>query len=75
MRGVGREPDAEFPAYMDLDPFTGPVKPLPADPAALFVGVLELYKNVDGLAARVAPRTDRVPGAQPTCRRQRFASR
>jgi len=63
VRAVGRDPDAEFPAYMDLDPFTGPVKPLPAEPTALFVGVLELYKNIDGLAVawRLAQR--RVPGA------------
>ena len=30
VRALGREPDAEFPAYMDLDPFMGPVKPLPS---------------------------------------------
>ena len=28
-REVGREPAAEFPAFMDLDPFLGPVRPLP----------------------------------------------
>ncbi len=63
VRAVGREPDAEFPAYMDLDPFTGPVKPLPADPTALFVGVLELYKNVDGLAVAWRLAQGRVPDA------------
>jgi glycosyltransferase involved in cell wall biosynthesis len=62
-RAVGREPDAEFPAYMDLEPFTGPVKPLPPEPAALFVGVLELYKNVDGLAAAWRLARRRVPAA------------
>lgn len=42
---------ASFPAYMDLATFTAePVKPLPERPTALFVGVLEAYKNVDGLA-------------------------
>jgi glycosyltransferase involved in cell wall biosynthesis len=64
VRAVGREPDAEFPAYMDLGPFTGPVTPLPAEPVALFVGVLELYKNVDGLAAAWRLAHARVPGAR-----------
>lgn len=48
---LGVEPTADFPAYMDLEPFTVPPKPLPDVPVALFVGVLEPYKNVDGLAA------------------------
>ena len=64
-RGLGVEPAGEFTTFVDLDLFTAtqPV-PLPAKPVALFVGVLELYKNVDGLAAawrRVAPRA---PGAR-----------
>lgn len=63
VRSVGREPDAEFPAYMDMDPFTGPIKPLPAEPSVLFVGVLELYKNIDGLAAAWRLARERVPGA------------
>jgi glycosyltransferase involved in cell wall biosynthesis len=50
VREIGVEPADVFPAFMDLDPFLGPVAPLPARPQALFVGVLELYKNVDGLA-------------------------
>src|SRR5207237_1228728 len=51
VREVGVEPAAEFPAFMDLEVFSErePV-PLPPTPAALFVGVLELYNNVDGLA-------------------------
>jgi len=63
-RETGREPAAEFPAFMDLEPFAAPVAPLPATPAALFVGVLELYKNIDGLVAawRLAQR--RVPDAR-----------
>ena len=45
-------PDAVFPTYSDLSAFTAnPVAPLPERPAAVFVGVLEQYKNVDGLAA------------------------
>ena len=48
---LGVEPTVDFPAYMDLEPFTVPPKPLPDTPVALFVGVLEQYKNIDGLAA------------------------
>lgn len=49
-RRVGREPAATFPAFMDLEPFAAPPVPPPARPVALFVGVLEPYKNIDGLA-------------------------
>jgi glycosyltransferase involved in cell wall biosynthesis len=51
VRRAGVEPAAEFPAYMDLAAFLErPPLPLPERPAILFVGVLERYKNVDGLA-------------------------
>jgi glycosyltransferase involved in cell wall biosynthesis len=50
VRELGVEPAGVFPAFMDLEPFVGPPRPLPERPAALFVGVLERYKNVDGLA-------------------------
>ena len=50
-RAAGREPAAVFPAFMDLAPFTAPPVPLPESTVALFVGVLEPYKNIDGLAA------------------------
>jgi glycosyltransferase involved in cell wall biosynthesis len=67
VRETGVEPAAEFPTFFDLDSFVErPPEPLPERPAALFVGVLELYKNVDGLARiwrRVAPR---VPEARLT---------
>jgi glycosyltransferase involved in cell wall biosynthesis len=60
VRELGREPAGEFPAFMDLGPFVErPPVPLPEAPSPLFVGVLELYKNVDGLAEawrRAAPR-------------------
>lgn len=62
-REAGREPDAEFPAFMDLEPFSAPAVPLPAAPSALFVGVLELYKNIDGLADAWRLAAPRVPGA------------
>ena len=51
VRELGLEPADEFPAYMDFDSFLQQSpQPLPARPQALFVGVLERYKNVDGLA-------------------------
>ena len=51
VRESGIEPAGVFPAYMDLDPFLErPPEELPERPLALFVGVLEAYKNVDGLA-------------------------
>jgi len=59
VRELGLEPADEFPAYMDFDSFLQePPAPLPEKPLALFVGVLERYKNVDGLAdawRRAAP--------------------
>jgi glycosyltransferase involved in cell wall biosynthesis len=60
IRELGLEPADEFPAYMDFDSFLQePPRPLPQRPQALFVGVLERYKNVDGLVEawrRAAPR-------------------
>jgi glycosyltransferase involved in cell wall biosynthesis len=47
---------------MDLEPFLRPVLPLPAEPKALFVGVLERYKDVDGLAAAWRLAAPRLPG-------------
>jgi glycosyltransferase involved in cell wall biosynthesis len=62
VRDAGAEPTGVFPAFMDLEPFLErPPDPLPEQPAALFVGVLELYKNIDGLAAAwrlAAPRLE-----------------
>ena len=65
VRELGVEPAAEFPAFMDLELFSDrPPVPLPPTSAALFVGVLELYKNVDGLAAAWRLVAQRLPGAQ-----------
>jgi glycosyltransferase involved in cell wall biosynthesis len=65
VRELGLEPADEFPAYMDFDSFLQqPPKPLPATPQALFVGVLERYKNVDGLAEAWRSAAPRVPGAR-----------
>jgi glycosyltransferase involved in cell wall biosynthesis len=64
VRELGREPEGEFATYSDLDAFLGPPVPLPPTPAALFVGVLERYKNVDGLAWAWRLAAPRAPGAQ-----------
>lgn len=64
VRDAGREPDAVFPAYMDLAPFQGPLAPLPEQATALFVGVLERYKGVDVLAEAWREVAARVPGAR-----------
>ncbi|MBA3734310.1 MAG: glycosyltransferase family 4 protein [Actinobacteria bacterium] len=65
VRELGLEPADEFPAYMDFDSFlqSSPTK-LPERPAALFVGVLERYKNVDGLAEAWRRAAPQVPQAQ-----------
>ena len=62
VRAAGVEPAATFPAFMDLEPFLGPVEPLPAESSALFVGVLERYKDVDGLADAWRLAAPRLPG-------------
>ena len=63
VRALGVEPAADFPAFMDLEPFVGPASPLPPQPVALFVGVLESYKNIDGLARAWELAAPRVPNA------------
>jgi glycosyltransferase involved in cell wall biosynthesis len=61
----GELPDAVFPTYTDLSVFTErPVRPLTETPTALFVGVLERYKNVDGLVAAWRKVAERVPDAR-----------
>ncbi|HKU58592.1 MAG TPA: glycosyltransferase family 4 protein [Gaiellaceae bacterium] len=61
----GVEPAAAFPAYMDLAPFLErPPSPLPAQPTALFVGVLESYKNIEGLIDAWRLVAQRLPGAR-----------
>jgi glycosyltransferase involved in cell wall biosynthesis len=64
VRELGVEPAGDFPAFMDLEPFTRPLAALPDEPTALFVGVLEAYKNVDGLAEAWRRAAPRVPGAR-----------
>ena len=65
VRALGIEPAGTFPTFIDLGPFADrePVSP-PAEPVALFVGVLEPYKNVDGLAEAWRIVAERVPGAR-----------
>ena len=63
VRSYGVEPAAEFPAFMDLEPFLAPVVPLPSPPRVLFVGVLELYKGIDDLADAWRLAAPRVPDA------------
>jgi glycosyltransferase involved in cell wall biosynthesis len=63
VRALGVEPADDFPAYMDLEPFVREPEPLPAAPTALFVGVLEAYKNIDGLADAWRRAAPKVPGA------------
>lgn len=65
VRRAGAEPDAVFPAFMDLEPFLdAPPRPLPDVPTALFVGVLERYKAIDVLAAAWPAVTAAVPEAR-----------
>ena len=61
----GRPADAVFPTYSDLSAFKArPVAELPERPTALFVGALEAYKNVDGLAAAWRRVVARMPVAR-----------
>jgi glycosyltransferase involved in cell wall biosynthesis len=63
-REAGVEPAAAFIAFTDLEAFTErPPVELPSEPRALFVGVLEHYKNVENLAAAWRLVAARVPGA------------
>jgi glycosyltransferase involved in cell wall biosynthesis len=65
VRELGAEPTAVFPAFVDVERFLDrPPEPLPSRPAVLFVGVLERYKNIDGLAAAWRLAAARVPGAE-----------
>jgi glycosyltransferase involved in cell wall biosynthesis len=64
LRAEGREPVAVFTTYSDLGVFTGPRVPVPGEPRVVFVGVLERYKNVEGLAAAWRLVARRVPEAR-----------
>jgi glycosyltransferase involved in cell wall biosynthesis len=65
VRAAGVEPAGVFPAFIDVDEFTRrPPEPLPDRPQALFVGVAELYKNIDGIAQAWRLAAPRVPNAR-----------
>ncbi len=65
VRRLGREPDGEFPAFLDREIFLADSPaPLPERPRALFIGVLERYKGFDTLAAAWPRVAAAVPGAQ-----------
>jgi glycosyltransferase involved in cell wall biosynthesis len=64
VEGRGRLPLGVFTTYSDLGAFTGPRIPVPDTRRVLFVGVLERYKNVEGLAAAWRLVAQRVPNAQ-----------
>ena len=75
-RDVGVEPAGVFTTFVDLGLFTAtPPAPLPAEPTALFVGVLELYKNIDGLDAAWRLAAPRVNGARLRLVGSRFTGR
>ncbi len=64
-RRHGVEPAATFTTYTDLSAFADPpAVPLPERPSALFVGVLQRYKNVDGIVAAWRLAAPRVPDAR-----------
>jgi glycosyltransferase involved in cell wall biosynthesis len=64
-RRHGSEPAATFTTFTDLSAFADPpVEPLPERPTAVFVGVLERYKNLDGIAAAWRLAAPRVPDAR-----------
>ena len=64
VRDAGVEPAATFTTYTELTAFSEPpVAPLPEAPVALFVGVLERYKNVHAIADAWRLAAPRVPEA------------
>lgn len=61
----GSPPSAVFTAFSDLSSFADrPPAPLPSRPTVAFVGALEAYKNIDGLAAAWRLLAERVPDAR-----------
>ena len=62
-RGRTRAWRPSFPRTWTSSRSPRPVQPLPEQTAALFVGVLEPYKNIDGLAAAWRRAKPRVPDA------------
>jgi glycosyltransferase involved in cell wall biosynthesis len=64
VRAAGVEPAGTFTTYTELTAFSDPpAAPLPERPAALFVGVLERYKNVHAIAEGWRLAAPRLPEA------------
>jgi glycosyltransferase involved in cell wall biosynthesis len=64
VRDAGVEPAGVFTTYTELTAFSeSPVAPLPERPVALFVGVLERYKNIHAIAEAWRLAAPRVPDA------------
>jgi glycosyltransferase involved in cell wall biosynthesis len=64
VREAGVEPAGVFTTYTELTAFfEPPIEPLPERPAALFIGVLERYKNVHAIAEAWRLAASRVPEA------------
>jgi len=64
VRDAGVEPAGVFTTYTELTAFAEPpVVALPERPVALFVGVLERYKNIHTIAESWRLAAPRVPGA------------
>jgi glycosyltransferase involved in cell wall biosynthesis len=64
VREAGVEPAGVFTTYTELTAFSDPpVEPLPERPSALFIGVLERYKNVHAIADAWRLAASRVPEA------------
>jgi glycosyltransferase involved in cell wall biosynthesis len=64
VREAGVEPAGVFTTYTELSAFSeAPVVALPARPAALFIGVLERYKNIHAIADAWRLAAPRLPGA------------
>lgn len=55
---------ATFPTYTDLSAFGSAAVPVPEAPVALFVGMLEYYKNIDGLTGAWRRVAARIPSAK-----------
>lgn len=64
VQDAGVEPAGTFTTYTELTAFSEPpVAPLPARPVALFVGVLERYKNVHAIGDAWRLAAPRIPEA------------
>jgi glycosyltransferase involved in cell wall biosynthesis len=64
-RATGKHPLAIFATYTDIESFSSTLPlPFPSPPTAIWIGVLERYKNADGLERIWRRVAARVPEAQ-----------